>query len=75
MWRGSVLWLLIGHRFMVGKREETISSDIHSGDAAGASIVGFVVGRGCCDVEELMPAGGGMWLTVMVGRFVVASNG
>ena len=75
VWRGLVLWLLIGHRFIVGKREETIGGGIHSGDAAGASIVGFVVGGGCCDVEELMLAGGGMWSTVMVGQFVVASNG
>ncbi|KAJ6860535.1 hypothetical protein NC651_036814 [Populus alba x Populus x berolinensis] len=32
-------------------------------------------GKGCYDVEVLMSTSGGMWSTVMVGRFVVASDG
>jgi len=74
VWGGLVGWLLMGHWFTAKKRRE-VSSCIHRGNAARASVVGFVAGRGCCDVEELVPVGGGMWSTMMVSRFVVASNG
>lgn len=75
MWRRSVRWLWTGHQFTIGKREKTISGGIHSGDVIGANVVKSIVGGGCYDVEELMLTGGGMSLTVMMGRFMVVLDG
>lgn len=67
--------MLIGHCFTTGKREKVVDNGIHSANVIGTDIVGYLTGEGCYDVEELESAGGGMWLTVMVGRFVVVSYG
>ena len=74
-WGGPVRWLLIGHCFTTGKREKVVGDGIHSGNVVGTGIVGYLTGKGCYDVEELVSAGGGMWSTMMVGRFVVVLDG
>lgn len=75
MWRGLVRWFLTGHYFTVGKRAEAINGGIHSGNAVGVGVVRYVIGGGCYDVKELVHASGGMLLTVIMGRFVVALDG
>lgn len=64
----------MGHQFMVRKREEVVDGGIYSGDAAGAGIVKYIIGRGCFDVEKLVPTGGGIWSTMM-GQFMVVLDG
>jgi hypothetical protein len=66
---------LIGHCFTTGKREKVVGDGIHNGNVVGTGIVGYLSGEGCYDVEELVSAGGGMWSTMMVGRFVVVLDG
>lgn len=68
MWGGLVQWLLMGHQFMTRKREKVIGGGIYNGNVAGAGIVKSVVDKGCCDVEELVPAGGGMCYFFCCGR-------
>jgi len=60
VWGGLVLWLLMGHQFTARKREKVIGDGIYNDNVAGADIVKSVVDKGCCNVKELVPVGGGM---------------
>ncbi|KAJ6865051.1 hypothetical protein NC651_035573 [Populus alba x Populus x berolinensis] len=46
--------------FTTRKREKVIGGGIHNSNATRASIVRSITGKGCCDVEELVPASEGM---------------
>ncbi|KAJ6932548.1 hypothetical protein NC651_008091 [Populus alba x Populus x berolinensis] len=75
VWGGPVRWLLMGHWFTARDRGEVVGDGIHNDDAARAGVIEFVTRGGCYDVEELVPAVGGMWSVIMVGRFVVTLDG
>jgi hypothetical protein len=62
------------HQFMARKREKVVDGGNYSGDVVGASVVKSIASRGCRDVEELVPIGGGIWSTMM-GQFVVVLDG
>jgi len=57
------------------REREVVCDGIYNDDAAGAGIIESVAGGGYYDVEELVLVVRGMWSMMIVGRFVVASNG
>ncbi|KAL3598359.1 hypothetical protein D5086_006277, partial [Populus alba] len=50
----------MGHWFTAGDRGEVVGDGIHNNDAARAGVIEFVTRGGYYDVEELVPAIGGM---------------
>ncbi|KAJ6932549.1 hypothetical protein NC651_008091 [Populus alba x Populus x berolinensis] len=62
----------VGGESCVGRAS---SVAVNGDDAARAGVIEFVTRGGCYDVEELVPAVGGMWSVIMVGRFVVTLDG
>jgi hypothetical protein len=59
---------------MARKREKVVDGGNYSGDVVGASVFKSIAGRGCRDLEELVPTSGGIWST-MTGQFVVVLDG